>query len=376
MIGLNAMMLFTGSGYRNAGVSRYTQEIVSRLVQTNHDYVLFLNGDAQELPFDIGSNCIVHRGFKGADNPWKRIAWEQTVLPVLARRSGLDILHSFLNVSPILDGTAQVLTVHDLSYVMVREAHPLRRRMYLPVMSRLSIHRASRIFADSNATRTDIADHYGTNPKKIDVVYPGVDKGMSPQPEHLIESFRSDKGLPNNFILYLGTIERRKNVDILVRAFAQLRRTDRYKGHLVVAGGRGWDYDEVDRAVREEGVESEVIFVGFVAESDKAMWYNAARVLVYPSSYEGFGLPVLEAMACGTPVVTSNVSSMPEVAGKAAVTVSPGNPCDLADAIFSITDSPERAQKMRSLGIEQSSRFSWDKAAEKCLLAYEGIIES
>ena len=106
------------------------------------------------------------------------------------------------------------------------------------------------------------------------------------------------------------------------------------------------------------------------------MWYNAAHVLVYPSSYEGFGLPVLEAMACGTPVVTSNVSSMPEVAGKAAVTVSPGNHYGLADAIYSVTDSPERAQKMRSLGIEQSSRFSWDKAAEKCLLAYESIIES
>ncbi|NDF95972.1 MAG: glycosyltransferase family 1 protein, partial [Proteobacteria bacterium] len=177
------------------------------------------------------------------------------------------------------------------------------------------------------------------------------------------------------FILYLGTLEPRKNVDRLVRAFARLVRQG-LPHSLVLAGGRGWDFEAIDRAVIDEGVEDRVRFPGYVSRAEQPLWYSASDVFVYPSQYEGFGLPVLEALACGTPVVTSATSSLPEVVGAAGLTVNPGDERALADAIASVVTDPVLASSLRRAGPEQASHFTWAAAADGCVHAYRAAVGS
>ncbi len=362
--------MYTGSGFRNAGVSRYTRAITERLLAgEGMEFVLYVNDSVGELPFPVPAGTRLRRARLPTSRTPVRVLWEQTALPWWALRDRLDVTHSFLNVGPLAAPGAQVLTIHDLSYIVEPRAHPWRRRVYLNAMSHLAARRARVILADSKATRDDIVRHFGTDPAKIWVVYAATDQSMRPLDPDAVAAFREQKGLPEEFILYLGTLEPRKNVDVLARAFGRLRRSG-YDGGLVLAGGPGWGYGAIERAVADEGLDDAVHFAGFVPGEEQALWYNSAQVFVYPSAYEGFGLPVLEAMACGTPVVTSNASSLPEVAGDAGVLTTPGDGAELADALKGLVGSAERRADLRELGLAQAKKFSWDVAAERCRDAY------
>ncbi len=362
--------MYTGSGFRNAGVSRYTRAIIERLVAGDGmEFVLYVNDSVGELPFAVPAATRVRRARLPTLRTAVRVLWEQTALPWWALRDRLDVTHSFLNVTPLAAPGAQVLTIHDLSYIVEPRAHPWRRRVYLNVMSRLAARRARVILADSKATRDDIVRHFGTDPRKIRVVYAATDPNMRPLDPDSVAEFREQKGLPDEFVLYLGTLEPRKNVDVLVRAFGRLRRSG-YDGELVLAGGPGWGYGAIERAVADEGLGDVVRFAGFVPGDEQALWYNSAQVFVYPSAYEGFGLPVLEAMACGTPVVTSDASSLPEVAGDAGVLTTPGDDAELAAVMMELVGAAGRRAELREKGLAQARKFSWDVAAERCREAY------
>ena len=190
---------------------------------------------------------------------------------------------------------------------------------------------------------------------------------------HEIEEFRASKGLPARYILYLGTLEPRKNVAQLVRAFAALQPAGRPK--LVIAGAKGWGYDDVYAAAEQSGISSDIIFAGYIAQTELPLWYNAAELFVYPSHYEGFGLPVVEAMACGTPAIPSNVSSLPEVAGDAALTVAPADTSGLTGAIErALSDAPLRAQ-MKERGLAQAAQFTWRRVAEQTAHVYGQVLK-
>ena len=376
-IALNSLVMFDGGGFRNAGVSRYTRSLVrGLLVRGGHDYTLFVNDTVASDPFPgVPPTRTIRTALPTSRTP-VRVLYEQTLLPLHSLRSRFQLTHSFLNVSPLFSAGAQVVTIHDLSYLTAPEAHPLRRRIYLGLFSRLSALRAGAVLADSQSTKRDLVRRFGVSPDKVWVVYPGVDPDMAPASEREIEQFRARNGLPARFVLYLGTLEPRKNVDKLVRAFATLKRRGAYDGGLVLAGGRGWGSEAIDAAIEEEGVGSEVRLAGYVSREDQALWYNAAQVFVYPSAYEGFGLPVLEAMACGVPVITSSVSSMPEVVGDAAVTVPPGSVDAIAEALDALVNSVSRREELRERGLARSSRFSWEIAADKCLQAYRQVLQA
>ncbi len=370
-IGLNAQVLYTGAGFRNAGVSRYTTAIVERLTgDSDLQFVLYVNDSVRELPFPVPAGMQVRRSVLPTSQTAVRVLWEQTAMPWWAARDGLDVTHSFLNVSPILAPGRHVLTIHDLSYVVQPSAHPWRRRLYLNAMSRLSARRARVILADSRATRRDIVEHFHVDPSKIRVVYAAADPDMRPLDRELVEEFRGKKGLPGHYLLYLGTLEPRKNVDVLVRAFGNLRRSG-YLGELVLAGGRGWGYSAIEAAIEAEGLAGVIHFAGYVPREEQPLWYNSAQVFVYPSAYEGFGLPVLEAMACGTPVVTTTSSSLPEVVGHAGLLTTPGDPDELASVLIELTGSGEQCDSLRDAGLLRATRFSWDVAADKCRDAYQ-----
>jgi len=217
---------------------------------------------------------------------------------------------------------------------------------------------SEKIIAVSDSTKNDLINRYQINPSKIKVIYSGV--SLKRPSEEEILKFKKEKKLPEKFILFLGTIEPRKNINGIIRAFSILKSKSGFNElKLVIAGSQGW--------LQEKITGEDIIFTGKIDEEEKALFYSAASVFVYPSFFEGFGLPPLEAMVCGTPVVVSRNSSLPEVVGDAGILIDPYNPSDIANAIKEILTDAQLAKKLTKNGFIRSSQFSWQKTAEKTL---------
>jgi glycosyltransferase involved in cell wall biosynthesis len=240
-------------------------------------------------------------------------------------------------------------------------------RFYLRIFTRFSVQRARRVIAVSESTKRDLVQRYGLSPAQIDVVYNGVDAAFRPLPAEKVEAFRVERDLPDRFILFVGTLEPRKNVSGLIDAYARLSKV---RPPLMIVGGKGWLYDEVLGRVEALSLTKEVHFVGYVPAEDLSLWYNAADLFVYPSLYEGFGLPPLEAMACGTPVISSTASSLPEVVGQAGLLVDPGDAEALAAAMEQVLGDVDLQSKMSTEGLAQAGGFSWQDAAQHTVDTY------
>jgi glycosyltransferase involved in cell wall biosynthesis len=284
-----------------------------------------------------------------------------------------------------------VATIHDLGYLYYPEAHTLSQNLYLRWSTRFNATSACRVLADSRSTRDDLVLHLQVPADKITVVYPGRDESLSREtrPE-LLASTRTRYGITGPFLLYIGTLHPRKNLVRLVEAFGQLLgclsnaqpdapfESDGQGGphpfdklQLVLAGRKGWLYDEVLARIRRLGLEGRVILPGFIAESDLSALLSAASVFVFPSLYEGFGFPVLEAMSCGVPVVCSNSSSLPEVAGEGALLVDPEDVNALASAMLKALNDSACRRSLVEAGYQQIRRFSWQRCAEETMKALE-----
>ena len=252
------------------------------------------------------------------------------------------------------------------------EAFRAPHRRYLQAQVRRSTRRARGVIAVSEATKRDLVELFGLPPQRITVVYNGVDESFSLCPPQAAAEHRADNSQPARYILHLGTLEPRKNLARLVQAFARVRAHSAGDPplKLVLAGGKGWSYDAIFTEVERLGLTEDVLFPGYIDDRALADWYRGAAVFVYPSLMEGFGLPVLEAMACGAPVVTSNISSLPEVAGDAALLVDPYNVEALADALLGLLDNDALAAELRARGLKQAARFSWSRTAEQTAAIY------
>ena len=373
LVGINAQKLFVSRDYRNAGISRYIQGITSRLPHVPGDerFRLYTNQQLRTWPGVEGPRLRLTPSPFPTTAPVLRILWEQTFLPALAVRDHLDLLHCPLNVQPIIAGCPVVLTIHDLTFMRFPERFSRVKQRYLATLTRYSARRARRILADSAATRDDVVAAFGIPADRVDVVYSACDPDFRPidRDDAAQLAFRRAHNLPERVILYLATLEPRKNVDRLVHAYARL--VKRGLPHaLVLAGGKGWGYEKIFRAIEEHGLRDRVILPGYVSRDEQPRWYNAADLFVYPSQYEGFGLPPLEAMACGIPVVTSNSSSLPEVVGSAGITVNVDDVEALADAMAAVLSDPDEAARRREAGVRRAATFTWESAAAACVDAY------
>ncbi|HET7770317.1 MAG TPA: glycosyltransferase family 1 protein [Chloroflexota bacterium] len=377
LVGINAQKLFVSNDYRNAGVSRFISSIVSRLpgVPGNERFLLYTNQQLRRWPGVEGPRLRLSPASFPTTSPVVRIFWEQSLMPVLALRDRVDVLHCPLNVQPVLGTRPVVLTIHDLSFIRFPERFSRVKQRYLVTLTRYSARRARRILTDSAATRDDVIAAFGIPPERVDVVYGACDPDFKPvdRSDSLelaeLEAFRRRHGLPERVILYLATLEPRKNVDRLVHAYAELVRRG-FPHSLVLAGGKGWGYERIFQAIEQHGLRDRVILPGYVSREEQPRWYNAADLFVYPSQYEGFGLPPLEAMACGIPVVTSNASSLPEVVGSAGKTVNVDDVKALADAMAAVLSDPAEAARMRDEGLQRAGTFTWEAAAARCVAAY------
>ena len=375
-IGLNALVVYTGPSFRNAGVSRYCTGLIRALLRESspHTYRLFLNDSVRVPPFAPTAAVETCRTGLATSRTSIRLLWEQLVAPGQAVAGRLDLMHSFLNVVPLVAPTRHVVMVHDLSFLKIPAAHPRHRRWYLSVATWLSVRRAAAVQVNSAATKADLVSEFAIDPDKITVVYPAAEPEFHPRPADEVVAFRATHGLRRPFVLFVGTIEPRKNVDVLVQAFARLRRSGAFDGELVIAGGMGWGDTRLEQTIRSSGFAADIRRPGYVKDEDLPFWYTAADLVAYPSSYEGFGIPVLEAMASGTPVITSNRSSLPEVVGDAGPTVDPRDQQQLASAMAEVLASRERRRAMSERGLARARCFQWTTAAQRCLSVYRRVL--
>jgi glycosyltransferase involved in cell wall biosynthesis len=301
-----------------------------------------------------------------------RILWEQLAWPWLARRQDLDLLHAMAFVTPLATAVPGVVTVFDLSFVHYPDRFPALQRHYLSGQTRRSCRAARRVIAISESSRQDVHRHFGVPLSRIDVVTPGVDARYRPLPPAEVAAFRRRQGLPERFILHVGTLQPRKNLVTLIEAAAAL---DDAGVPLVLVGGKGWFFEKIFARVAALGMEDRVHFAGYVPDEALPLWYNAASLFAFPSLYEGFGLPVVEAMACGAPVVAADVSSIPEAAGTAGLLFDPQDVTALRDRITAVLQDAELAATMRAEGLQHARRFSWARAGRQTAAVYRRALD-
>lgn len=270
------------------------------------------------------------------------------------------------HVLPAVSPRRSVVTVHDLGYAHFPETHPPRQRWYLEVTTRRHARQAAHLLADSVATKNDLVARYGASPDRVTVAYPGLDPAVERVSDPAdIARVKAKYGVEGAYVLYLGTLHPRKNLSRLIAAY----RRSGLQLPLVLAGKRGWYYEQL---IKEAG--SGVRFIGYVDEADKSALLSGARAFAFPSLYEGFGFPVLEAMACGVPVLCSNTSSLPEVAGEAALLIDPLNVDEIAAGLRRVALEANLRQTLIERGFEQARRFTWAQCADVVLNVFEQVL--
>lgn len=362
-VGINAHLLAGAPGYRRAGIHHYIASLIENLPNDPQMRYLVYTGPDIALRTGLTRRRSVWR----THTPVRRIAWEQAAWPLAALRDRLDLLHSLGFVTPVWSPAPTMVTIFDLSYWHYPDAFPPAQRRYLQTQSLRSCRQARRITTISAASRRDIQAITGVDETRIDIVYPAVAPHFQPPPPAQLAAFRRREQLPDRFILHVGTLQPRKNIPTLLRAFRHLAHPSL---HLVLVGGKGWMHSEIDEHIEQLDLTGRVHFPGYVADAALPFWYAAAEALVYPSLYEGFGLPIVEAMACGTPVIAADTSSLPEAAGDAALLFPVMDAAALADSLNRLLADGALRERMRQRGFAQAAHFSWRAAGERQAAAY------
>lgn len=369
---------YTPAWEQGAGIGRYVRELVTALASEDRDWDwrLFVAGARKShLPQRPGKNFHWRPAPLSAQFFTRLWFRARIPLPVETFTGRLDIFHATdFVLPPARRGTRTIVQVHDLSFLRVPETSPPALRSWLERVVPESVRRADHVLADSWATRDDLLDFYNVTPAtRITVLHGGVHERFLPRSAQEQQAIRRKYRLDQwPFIFSLGTLQPRKNHGRMVQALARLVQ-EGLELHLVIAGGAGWLSEPFFQQLKESGIENRVHLIGFVDDADLPALYSAAEVFAFPSLYEGFGLPVLEAMACGTPVVTSDLSSLPEVAGDAALLIDPLNVEALADALRRLTSDSQLRQQLIEAGHVRVGQFTWSRAARRLLDIYREL---
>ena len=375
---LNIGIDYTAALKQSGGIGRYTRGLVTSLAELDaaNRYTLLAASDA---PAAGWRDFDTHPNFSAKQLPlperWLTIGWHRFYLPIPVEwfSGPLDLFHSPNFILPPVRRAKTLLTVHDLSFMRHPQGAVASLRNWLEKVVPRSLARADHVLADSLSTRQDLMDIFNVPAEQITVVGAGVEarfqRVTDPQ---TLQAVRQRNNLPAEpFILSLGTLEPRKNFTGLIEAFNQspVRETH----HLVIAGGKGWLYEPIFAAAQASPVANRIHLTGFVADADLPALYSLADVFAYPSHYEGFGIPVIEAMACGTPVVCADNSSLPEVAGDAALQITATDTPALAHALHRLTADQPLRQQLIEAGFRQAAQFTWPAAAQRLLAVYHQL---
>ena len=366
-IALNATLLSGAAGFRSAGIHRSIEQLLLHLpaaIPSEWRLTAFIGAQAALDSPDID----VRRAPWRTDSAIRRILWEQAVQPWALR--GYDGYHAMAYAGPLVGAPATVVTVHDLSFIHTPERVPFLRRTYLRALTAYTCRRARVVIGVSQATADDVAKTFGIPESRLVVTPHGVDHAQfRPLDRAAVEAFRTAHSLPPRFWLFIGTLEPRKNLVTLLEAYAALPPAERLP--LIVAGGKGWNTEPIFEAVERLGLAGSVQFPGFIPTEDLPLWYNCAEIFIYPSVFEGFGLPVLEAMACGIPVIVSNASSLPEVAARAGLCLPPQDAPVWTETLRRVRDDADWRRSAADAGLDEASRYTWPETARRTVAAYQ-----
>jgi len=371
---------------RRSGIGRYICQLAASLlrIDTENQYTFFygysFGRELRNRPdrAAMAAKAVATRVVK---DPWRlREAIHRAVFLAGRVPRGFDLYHE-PNYVPLPFPGPLVMTVCDLSVLRYPESHPEQRvawfkRGFLP-----AIGRADRVITISHYVKQEIVDLLGVDPALIEVTHLAAGEQFRPVGPEAVERVLQARGLPRQFLASVGTVEPRKNLPVLLRAYAKLPQELREAYPLVIVGMQGWvgdssHYQDTARLAGELGVSEKIVFAGYLPDDELPSIYSGATAFIFPSLYEGFGLPPLEAMACGTPVVCTNASSLPEVAGDAALTVNPTDVEGLTAAMERVVTSEALRRDLSGRGLEQAKRFSWERCARETLAVYRKAVSA
>lgn len=359
-----------------SGVGFYTQNLLESLASIdsmNEYYYLTTQRNIPHLKLN-GNNFILMHTYISFENHIFGDFWQNLYLPLRLAALNIDVFHGPAVFLPLVKlGFKTVVTIHDLVSFLFPQTVPRKYSLYMQLMTRLSARFADGIIASSESTRQDLSKHLKIHPEKIKVIHLAVDESFKrvedkDQIQKILEKYKID----SEFVLFIGNLEPRKNLTRLFEAFAIAHnKIPSYK--LVVAGTRGWLYSDIFETVARLNLSDKIIFTGYIDAEDLPALYSAAQVFVLPSLYEGFGLPILEAMSCGAPVITSNMGSIPEVAGDSAILIDPYDIKAIADGLLEVFSNRQLREELMEKGLRRAKNFSWKRVAEETLGVYNEV---
>lgn len=368
---------FDGSALRpgRTGVGYYTEHLLHHLTQlvAPDDELIVLSNCPIETTTPLPERVRVHHETRRVP----RMIWMQTRAPMALKSIGADVVHFTNGMMPIASATPAVVTIHDMSLRLLPRYHPARRVLLNRPLMDLAARRAAAIVTVSESAKRDIEALYGIDGGRVHVVYEAAAPAFHPVTDaDALERVRLKYGLGRRLILYVGTIEPRKNLPTLIEAFARRRRAGDLDHQLVCVGPYGWLSSGIERVIARSGAADAIAFTGYVPFEDLPALYSAAEMFVYPSMYEGFGLPVIESMACGTPVVAGLAAAVAEVGGDAVERVERLDADALGDALVRLARDPRRRDTLRAHGLSRAHQFSWSRAAAQTLDIYRAVARS
>jgi glycosyltransferase involved in cell wall biosynthesis len=372
---MNILIDFSQIPIKKVGVGVYGLNLVMNLKpgMGSRCYVMVQDDDSSLDGCESNSIIIIKVKSQKYRKFVYRFLLEQIYIPYLVHKYKIDVIHSLHYSFPVLANALKVVTVCDMTFFKYPELHVKSKVLYFRFFIWLTSHLADRVICISKSTEQDYHYFFNSPPKLTSVVELGVDQAYRPSIDQGdVRCVLKKYGIVDDYILFIGTIEPRKNISNLLLAFAKLVNNSSPL-RLVIVGKKGWHYESIFSLVNELNLGDKVIFTGFVEESEKPALLVGAKMFVYPSFYEGFGIPVLEALACGVPTITSNTSSMPEVAGDAAILVDPGSFEDIYTALVTLYNDESLCLALHRRALIQSSKFSWNTTADKTAAVYNDV---
>jgi glycosyltransferase involved in cell wall biosynthesis len=356
------------------GAGNYIIHLLQALasLESEHEFIVFAQHSGREL-IDLPKKSNVKWVIVPDKSPLRRLVWEQIALPRLAQSAGVELLHSLHYTRPLILPCASAVTFHDMTFFLFPELHTWTKRVFFPMAMRISARQADALLSVSESTRRDAIRLLHVPEGKIFTTPLGVNEEFRIISDPVIlETCRRRYNLPETFILYVGLLEPRKNLPLLLRAYAGLSNLANAP-NLVIVGRPGWGYKEILKQIDVLNLKDKIYFTGYVPTQDLPVVYNLAQVFVYPSIYEGFGLPPMEAMACGIPVITTDVSAMRDHVGEAGILIPSQDEDALTQAMQKILNGPDLREQLSIKGSQQAANFTWKRTALETLKVYQFI---
>jgi len=357
---------------KKGGIGVCLNNLVNELLKIDREnyYILYID-DNCDLPLPNNSNVRIRK----LEFPFNSL-WTQIRVQVDLFKYQPDIFYFTGHSIPLFCKTKSIVNIYDLTFLRTR-GRKILHQLTTVILTKLAVNRSFHIITISNSTKKDLIHHYHLPDDKISVIPLAYDKKLFHQnyDRNLINEIKRKYKIYNNYILWVGTISPHKNVVRLIKAYNKLKKEGKIQHNLVIAGSKGWLYEDVFKTVDFLNLKNDVIFLDYVKLEDLPLLYSGASIFVFPSLYEGFGLPILETMACGCPVVASNVASIPEVVGDAALLFNPYNMNDIAEKILTVLENKQLKSELINKGIKRLSEFSWEKTALQTLEVFKKVHE-